>query len=75
MAECNLCNKRVQNHSLHLICDICHCKVHLKCLPMVNRNDNIFVDRHNNNWFCTKCTSDIFVFGNIDDDTEYLKTI
>ena len=75
MAACNICSKRVLNHSFHLNCDYCHGKVHLKCLPMVNKDDNIYTQRHINTWFCTKCTSEIFAFNSIVDDDEYFETI
>ena len=29
MASCNICSKRVQNHSFHMECSFCHGKVHL----------------------------------------------
>ena len=76
MAACNICEKRVLDHSYHLNCDCCRSRVHLNCLPMlVDRNDNLYTQRHSNEWFCTRCTSDILAFNNIDDDTEYLNTI
>ena len=42
---------------------------------MVNKDNEIYTKRHNNNWFCTRCTSSIFPFNYIDDDEEYLETI
>ena len=48
---CNICNKRVLNHSYHLQCDICQCFVHLKCLPYVTREDDLYVKRKETNGF------------------------
>ena len=42
---------------------------------MVKKDDNLYTQRHTNNWFCTKCTSDIFAYNHIDDDEEYLEII
>ena len=41
---------------------------------MVNKKETIFTQRHENVWFCTKCTTSIFAFNNMDDD-EYYETI
>ena len=75
MASCNICKKkRVQNHSFQLKCSSCRGKVHLKCLPVVDKHDSIYIHRESNIWFCTVCKQDIFPFNGIDDDCEFLET-
>ena len=75
MASCNICKKRVQNHSFQLKCSSCRGKVHLKCLPVVDKHDSIYIHRESNIWFCTVCTQDLFPFNGIDDDCEFLETL
>ena len=72
---CNICNKRVLNHSYHLQCDICQCFVHLKCLPYVTREDDLYVKRTGNKWFCTCCTSILLPFNHFDDDHAFNSAI
>ena len=73
MASCNICTKRVQNHSFHMECSFCQGKVHLKCLPMVDQKDSIYSHRDSDVWFCTACTKDIFPF--IEEYHEFLETL
>ena len=42
---------------------------------MVGKDDDLYIQRSNNTWFCTKCASSMFAFNNMDDDTEYLNVI
>ena len=74
MASCNICKKRVQNHSFQLKCSSCRGKVHLKCLPVLDKHDSIYIHRESNIWFCTVCKQDIFPFNGIYDDCEFLET-
>ena len=75
MASCNICKKQVQNHSFQLKCSSCRGKVHLKCLPVIDKHDSIYIHRESNVWFCTVCTQDIFPFNGIDDECEFLETL
>ena len=75
MADCNICSKRVLNHSFYLNCQVCCSKVHLKCLSQVSKNDSIFKNRDTDIWYCTKCMGSILPFNNIDDDHEYNRII
>ena len=49
--------------------------MHLKCLPMVNKDDSIYVHRDSNVWFCTVCTRDIFPFNGTEEDDEFLEIL
>ena len=65
----------MQNHSFQLKCSSCRGKVHLKCLPVVDKHHIIYIHRESNIWFCTVCTQDIFPFNGVDDDSEFLETL
>ena len=39
------------------------------------KDDSIYIDRDNNNWLCTKCTSDIFPFNHYDKDVKFIHTL
>ena len=75
MAPCNICNRRVLNHSYHLKCDNCLERVHLKCLPMVNKDDSLYINRNSNIWFCPVCLGNILPFNRIEDDDSYMEVI
>lgn len=74
METCNICLKRVLEHSYNLRCFACKSRVHLKCLPNVNRNDSLYIDRLENSFFCCLCLCDMFPFYNLEND-DFLKTI
>ena len=75
MAVCNICIKRVLPHSYFLECKSCKCKVHIRCLRMVNRDDPLYLNRNENVWFCTKCSEDIFPFNHIYDDSDFMSAL
>ena len=75
MASCNVCTKRVQNHSFHMECSFSQGKLHLKCLPMVNKTDSIYIHKDSNVWFCPVCTKDILRFNGIEEGREFLETL
>ena len=68
MATCNICIKRVLNHSYHLNCDICKGIVHLNCLPCVNKNDPLYTHRDERIFYCSLCLLDIFAYNRLDDE-------
>ena len=69
---CNICCKRVQSHSYHIRCNMCQHDIHLKCLPMVDKNDSIYIERHLNDWYCTNCIGNILPFNWIIEDEDFL---
>ena len=75
MALCSVCDKRVLTHSYHLKCHNCLNLIHLKCLPMVDKNDDIYINRHFDSWFCRDCVNEILPFNAIDEDTLFMETI
>ena len=72
---CNICEKRVLDHSYHLRCDVCNCLVHVNCLPYVSREDHLYLRRNGNKWFCTRCTANLFPFNHFDDDNDFESAI
>ena len=75
MAGCNICNKKVLPHSYRLSCSICNNLVHLKCLPFIDQNDDVYIKRTNNDWICTVCTKYIFPFNHLEDDESFYDII
>ena len=75
MVECRICSRRVLSHAYQMTCSLCSGVIHLKCLPFIDRNDPIYVDRNTNIWFCTVCTKHLFPFNHYDDDNDYDQAI
>ena len=69
---CNVCNKKVLRHSFHMRCNLCKKLSHIKCLPFVNKNDSIYINRDSNIWYCTLCASHIFPFNHIFNDEDFI---
>ena len=65
MIAYNICCTRVLNHPYHLKCDLCETKVHLKCLPCVDKHDALYKQRHGNVFYCSLCLSEIFPYNHI----------
>ena len=42
---------------------------------MVKKNDNLYLERHFNIWFCTNCIKNMFPFNSIDDDDLFMEAI
>ena len=75
MRKCNVCNRKVLNHSHHIKCSGCKCVYPIKCLHLVDTTSSIYINRHLNDWICTVCLSDNIPFINIFDDDEYHNTV
>ena len=75
MDLCPVCCKRILPHSKHLRCCTCKRYYHIKCLPYVNKDDSIYVNRDHNDWLCTGCSCDIFPYNHVDDDTEFIHNL
>ena len=75
LSKCNVCLRKILPHSYHLFCTSCKNPTHLNCLRNVNRDDQIYINRNNNTWYCTNCIEDTLPFTNIIDDDEYLSVI
>ena len=65
--KCNICQKRVLKHSYHMGCSLCKRMCHLKCLPRINKDDQIYTKRHESLFYCTKCLKETFAFNQLDD--------
>ena len=72
---CNICDKRVLSHSHHLQCVLCQCLIHVKCLPFVSKNDDIYVKRKENKWFCTLCMKHILPFNHYEEEKDFTVAI
>ena len=71
MFQCNICLKRVLRQARKLACAKCHNKYHLKCLHLVDAQSSIYINRHNNVWFCECCVSEALPFNHIFEDEDY----
>ena len=60
MAICNICIKRVLNHSYHLNCDICK--------GMCKQKWPTFYTQGRKNICCSLCLLDIFAYNRLDDE-------
>ena len=75
MYECFACNKRILSHSRTLRCVLCGYKTHLNCIPGVEKDDSLYINRSINDWFCTKCMECNLPFNHLYDDEEFHKAI
>ena len=75
MDKCDVCNMRVLSHSYHLKCSACGQLTHIRCLPFVEKDDELYTKRNNCDWLCICCTKRIFPFNHYDDDDEYLAAL
>ena len=73
--DCNICRKRILNHSYHLRCAMCDGFVHINCLPYVSKEDDLYVHRNYHRWFCPICTASVFPFNHFDDDDIFQSVI
>ena len=72
---CNMCIKRVLSHARRMQCSFCKCKVHLSCLPAVDKNNALYTNRESENWMCIKCCAEIFPFNHYIDDSHFLDVL
>ena len=49
--------------------------MHINCLPFVKKDDPLYVNRDENEWFCTLCSRDLFPFVHLDEDLEYFSAL
>lgn len=69
--QCKKCNGRLLSHSPSLVCCICIGQFHLKCLPSIDKDNSLYVNRMENNWICICCTSLIFPYNHLENDEFY----
>ena len=74
MAECLLCNSKLQSHSTALWCEYCSRPVHIRCIPF-DKAEYQDVVKRNHGWSCTQCNDELFPFNNIDDEYEFVKAL
>ena len=67
---CAQCNKNVGKRHRAVCCDICDKWIHIKC-NLLNLNDYKRLQNDTSPFFCIKCTSSIFPFGNITNNEFY----
>ena len=48
-------------------CCLCERLIHLKCLPQINKDDEIYTKRHENLFYCTMCLKETFAFNQLED--------
>ena len=69
---CNICCKKVLRHCHHRRCTLCKSLVHIKCLPYVTKSDTVYTLRDMDDWYCIICTSNLFPFNQISEESEFL---
>ena len=74
MAECLLCNSKLQSHSTALWCEYCSRPVHIRCIPFDKAEYQDDVKR-NHGWSCTQCNDELFPVNNIDDEYEFVEAL
>ena len=75
MVECRICSSQVFSHAYQMTWSLCSGMIHLKCLPFIDRNDPIHVERNTNIWFCNVCTKLLFLLNHYDDENGYDQAI
>ena len=75
MNNCVLCCKHVHSHSYHIVCAVCHRPTHLNCLPLVHRDDPLYVNRKECPWYCMICTQQLFPFNHYDNDVDFINAV
>ena len=73
--DCGICNKRIALSSHHLNCSLCERSYHINCLPFISKNDSIYTDRLENQWFCIRCVEKELPFNGIDDDDYFYEAL
>ena len=74
---CPVCNKNVNEGHCSLCCDICDQWVHIKCNQLDNKDYKQFQNDPNKDtteFYCIKCTSNIFPFNSLSDSDYYAIT-
>ncbi len=61
MIDCKTCSKNILNHQSWILCKICSSHYHTRCVYTDVVDD----------WFCFKCTGEIFPFNHYNDDDEF----
>ena len=72
---CKLCDKYIHSTALYLQCDSCNSFFHIKCLPNVNKTDDIYQNRHTMTWFCILCIQNALPFNHYDDDCDFFRVL
>ena len=70
--SCNLCLKKLQSHSIYLICVSCHCRYHYQC---VNRTRDEFLVEDKTSYICYRCLENELPFNHYDDNLDFLNAL
>ena len=68
--RCQICFKMFQQHSRKIKCNICLTYYHLKCITVCSEYLKDLSSAVND-WFCTKCITDLFPYNHLENDVEY----
>ena len=60
-SKCKSCSKDIYKHQSKIVCNSCNCLYHTRCIY-----SDITV-----NWFCFKCTGELFPFNHFVEDDEF----
>lgn len=69
--SCNVCGKNVSDNQKGIYCDAHGGWLHLRCTSL-SVVDYGTLSSTKDDWFCSKCATEIFPFNNIESDAEFL---
>ena len=72
--RCKICEGRVLNHSLNLLCSVCYLPVHRECIPL-SRDEFKALQETEYDWMCTICLEGVFPFNHYHEEEDYLDSI
>ena len=64
---CRICHRAVARNHKAVFCDICEYWVHLKC-NYLTKSTYEHLQQADLNWYCIKCSKDIYPFSNLSDE-------
>ena len=69
--RCQICFKMFQQHSRKIKCNICLTYYHLKCITVCSEYLKDLSSAVND-WFCTKCITDLFPYNHLENDVDFI---
>ena len=71
--NCDICFRKILSHSKNKKCVICKRKYHCKCITIDPHEISEILEKES--WFCISCTSEIFPFNQINDNTDFFRAL
>ena len=74
MDKCMICLKSILRHARSIQCAVCNMMYHLKCITLSTEYVELLaINQHL--WYCSHCITDMFLFNQIEDVTDYISVI